>query len=396
MGTLLLIAGLEGVLSFLSPCILLLMPVYLSVLNGDVRDKDALRTRLLSAMFFVVGFATVFVAIGASTIESEDVLRENFSIVSLFGGAGLLLLGLQVIGIFRIPLKLPKTSQFSGIADRMPIRAGLAGAFFALGWLPCSEPVLSAIRAVAESTNSVTQGMLLMLTYSLGIGFPLLAIAMFYKGFLRRSLKVRGGSIHTEKLIGMFIIGVSVLVMTGRISLITRIGGRAEAIEKRITTAFAEASRQAPGETESRIAPASHPLAQISFPLIDGRRLTYADLKGKYVLINFWAPWCPPCRTEISDFIEIYKDWHSRGLEIIGIAEDSARDDTENYVKTVRIPYYVVFQQEREWAEALGISQAGLPRSLLYAPDGRILIKRLGVLEPEALVSALAPAGKNS
>lgn len=395
MVVLILIAMAGGVLSFLSPCILPIIPVYLSILGGDGAQKDATFRRVLSVVFFIAGFTGVFVAFGASASAVGSLLRQNFSTLSVVAGLGLLILGLHLMGWLRIPFLLRDTRASVTPASGSFLRAGLMGTFLALGWSPCVGPILTAILALGTTSQTLAQGMLLLFAYSMGIGIPLLIVALFSEVILGWTRRFRGGMMVVEKAMGALVIGVALLMLSGKVSLLTRFGGGAEAIENRLKTAFpANAVSPDPADTFDQ-APATHPLEGMTFSLIDGGTLSYSQLKGKFVLVNFWAPWCPPCRAEIPDFIEVYNEWRQKGLEIIGIAEDAELEDTRKFVRSAEIPYPIVFQEKREWASALGFDEPGLPRSLLLAPDGRILIKRTGVLNSSTLLAALSKSSSS-
>jgi cytochrome c-type biogenesis protein len=391
MGILLLIAMAGGVLSFLSPCILPMIPVYLGVLGGEMTGDGAVRRRVVATLFFVAGFTGVFVAFGASASVLGQVLRENFSALTVVAGAGLLILGLHLLGVIRIPFLMREARVSHGSNAGGYIRASMMGAFFALGWSPCVGPILTAILVLGASTTTLAEGMLLLFAYSLGIGIPLLIVAGLSDVLLGWTRRLRGGTQLVEKAMGLLVVLVGFLMLTGKVSTLTKMGGGAQAIEDRLKRAFVPPKTSAPSET----APRTHPLADKTFTLIDGKTITFAQLQGKYVLVNFWAPWCPPCRAEIPDFIKIYEEWHPKGLEIIGIAEDSEPEDTLNYVETTKIPYHIVLQKKREWADALSSKGPGLPRSILFAPDGRVLIKTVGILDPEDLVAALKSDARN-
>ncbi len=188
-------ALVAGLLSFLSPCVLPLVPPYLCFLGGatfdqlageDETPRHVYVTIILSSLAFVLGFTTVFVALGATATVIGQLLIANFSLLSKIAGIIIIVAGLHFLGIIHIPL-LHREARYH--ADERP--AGLIGAYviglaFAFGWTPCIGPVLGAILAVAAGEDSVRQGVSLLFVYSLGLGIPFVAAAVAIRPFLER------------------------------------------------------------------------------------------------------------------------------------------------------------------------------------------------------------------
>ena len=215
-----------GALSFLSPCVLPLVPAFLCFVAGAsldelTRDDEA---RVSAArvvpptVAFVLGFSTVFVALGASASAINALLLENLTVISQVAGAAIVIFGLHYIGLFRIAL-LDREARFH--VQRVP--GGLVGAYvvgvaFAFGWTPCIGPILAAILAVAASEASTTFGVSLLATYALGLGVPFIAAAMavgpfmnFLKRFRRHLHKVEIGA-------GGLLVVTGVLMFTNRLA----------------------------------------------------------------------------------------------------------------------------------------------------------------------------------
>src|SRR5215208_1980403 len=188
-------AALGGLISFLSPCVLPLVPPYLSFLAGTTFDRlsagddRAVRKRaVLAALLFVAGFTTVFVLLGATASALGQVVRQYLSVLSTVAGLAIIAMGLHFLGVFRIGL-LYREARF-----HVPRPVGLWGAYlmglaFAFGWTPCIGPILAAILAVAGSETSVAKGALLLAVYSAGLGIPFVLAAFAMRplvGLLRR------------------------------------------------------------------------------------------------------------------------------------------------------------------------------------------------------------------
>jgi cytochrome c-type biogenesis protein len=209
-----------GALSFLSPCVLPLVPPYLCYMAGvsveEFRNPDASgvgtasrRAVLSASLFFTLGFATVFVALGASATSIGMLLRTNLDILAQVGGAIIILLGLNFLGVSRIPF-LSREARFQGGGQPATLTgAYVMGLAFAFGWTPCIGPILGAILAVAASQQTVGQGAALLGVYSLGLAIPFWLAASFsgaFMGFLTRFRRHLG---LMEKIIG------ALLVLTG-------------------------------------------------------------------------------------------------------------------------------------------------------------------------------------
>jgi cytochrome c-type biogenesis protein len=208
-------AVLGGLISFLSPCVLPLVPPYLSYLAGTTLDELqagddwAVRRRaLLTALLFVAGFSTVFVLLGATASVLGQTLRQYLDILSTVAGIVIIIMGLHLIGLFRIGLLYREARVEVGRSADV-WGAYLMGLAFAFGWTPCIGPILAAILALAGSETSVARGALLLGAYSAGLGIPFVLAALAMKPFVAFLKRVRSRFGMIEKAMGAF------LVLTG-------------------------------------------------------------------------------------------------------------------------------------------------------------------------------------
>jgi cytochrome c-type biogenesis protein len=220
-------AFVAGLLSFLSPCILPLVPPYLCFLggvslkqleDGAAADRAATARIVLSAVIFVLGFATVFVAFGATASAVGQIVAENLHVFSWIAGALIIVLGLHFLGVFRIAL-LYREARFH--VEKKP--AGLVGAYviglaFAFGWTPCVGPVLAAILFVAGSEDSVMRGASLLAAYAAGIGIPFIGAALFAPLFLKFMARFRRHIVWIERIMGAALVLTGILFITGGIN----------------------------------------------------------------------------------------------------------------------------------------------------------------------------------
>ena len=216
-------ALLAGLLSFVSPCVLPIVPPYLAWLAGvsfdQLKDEHPgaaqRRAVVLSALAFVLGFTTVFVALGATASVIGKTIAQYFDTLALVAGIVIIVMGLHFLGVFRIGL-LFREARVQ--VQRKPV--GLVGAYviglaFAFGWTPCVGPVLAAILFVAGSSGTAARGALLLAVYSLGIGIPFLLAAAFAGPFLRWAAGFRQHMETVEKVMGGLLVMAGLAFLTG-------------------------------------------------------------------------------------------------------------------------------------------------------------------------------------
>ena len=218
-------ALIAGLLSFLSPCVLPLVPPYLAYLAGTTFDELAARDNvarvarreIAAAILFVLGFSTVFVALGATASAVGGLLREWSYWLTIFAGIAIIAMGLHFLDVYRIAF-LYRTTR---LQPNEPV--GLWGAYvmglaFAFGWTPCIGPVLAAILAVAASEQTVAKGAGLLAAYSLGLGIPFIAAAFALDAFLGVFAKMRSKLGMIEKIMGAFLVLTGIAFLTGWIT----------------------------------------------------------------------------------------------------------------------------------------------------------------------------------
>jgi len=220
-------AFIAGLLSFLSPCILPLVPPFLCYMAGvsvtEVSgDRPDLRPRILvSALAFVAGFSLVFVALGSTASIAGRFISAHLSMLGMVAGVLIIVMGLHFLGVFRIPL-LYRSATVQ--VENRP--AGVAGAFvmglaFAFGWTPCAGPILAAVLMMAGSEDTVGRGALLLLAYSAGTGVPFLIAAAFTGRFVTALGRARRHLDVVEKTMGAFLVATGLMFPTGLLPVVS-------------------------------------------------------------------------------------------------------------------------------------------------------------------------------
>ena len=218
-------ALIAGLVSFLSPCVLPLVPPYLIYLTGatieHVENKEpasaSKRAIMMSALLFVLGFSTVFVALGASASLIGGLIRAWSAELSILAGIVIIIMGLHFLGLTRIGL-LMREGRLTA-----PKPVGLWGAYvmglaFAFGWTPCIGPILAAILSIAAAEATVTKGAGLLAVYSAGLGIPFLIAALMIEQFSALFARMKGQLVNVERAMGVLMVITGIGFLTGAVS----------------------------------------------------------------------------------------------------------------------------------------------------------------------------------
>jgi len=220
-----------GILSFISPCVLPLVPGYISFVSGvsfdqmqaaDAASRAATRRQMLiTSLAFVLGFSVVFICLGASATAIGHLLRHQKTILERIAGAVIIIFGLHLAGVFRIKWLDKDTRVQTSGRPASPIGAFLVGLAFAFGWTPCIGPILGGILAIAGSKNSVGEGVALLAVYSAGLGIPFLATSLAIDRFFVASKRIRKYYKPIEIASGALLVVLGVLIFTNRFTILS-------------------------------------------------------------------------------------------------------------------------------------------------------------------------------
>jgi len=210
-----------GVLSFLSPCVLPLVPPYLTYMGGasfeQLRGDDrALQLRMiLTSVFFILGFSVVFVTLGATATTFGQAFRQALPILTPIAGLLIIAMGIHFLHIFRIGLFDRQLRHHGPGVASGPLGGCLRGLAFAIGWTPCIGPILAAILSVAANENSALQGATLLGVYSLGLGVPFLLAGIAIGPFLTFFHSFKKNLGFVEKIVGILLVITGLLFLSG-------------------------------------------------------------------------------------------------------------------------------------------------------------------------------------
>lgn len=220
-------AFVAGIVSFLSPCVLPLVPGYVSLISGasveelQSKDRKVLNTVLLHSLMFILGFTLVFVMLGAAATSVGQLVREYKKYLTWVAGAVIIIFGLHLTGIMKIKALYADKRLHSVKGGKSPLGAFVVGFAFAFGWTPCLGPIISAILIMAGSTETVTKGVLLLWVYSLGLAIPFLLTSLLIDRFLSFYGRFRR-HLHTlEVSSGVLLMVLGVLILTRRFTVLS-------------------------------------------------------------------------------------------------------------------------------------------------------------------------------
>jgi cytochrome c-type biogenesis protein len=216
--------ALAGLISFLSPCVLPLVPPYLGYLGGttisqvsadDGLDDAVWRRVVLGSVCFVLGFTTVFVGLGAGASAFGQLIQSYQGPLSKVAGGVIILFGLHFLGVFRIPLLYREARYEANVKGSSLAGSYLIGLAFAFGWTPCIGPVLATVLAVAASEDSVARGVQLLFVYSLGLGVPFVLAAIAIRPFLSFLQRIKKHLTLVERIMGLMLVITGIMFLTG-------------------------------------------------------------------------------------------------------------------------------------------------------------------------------------
>ena len=220
-------AFLAGLVSFLSPCVLPLVPGYVSLISGagveqlKTQESQLLRKVMLNSIAFILGFSVVFITLGAVATEVSQMLSRYRSTLAQIAGVVIILFGLHLTGVFKIKALYTDARLHSVKGGSTAWGAFVIGFAFAFGWTPCVGPVLTVILTFAAAQDSITKGVMLLAIYSMGLAVPFLLTALGVERFLKFYSRFRAHMHAIEVASGALLVVLGVLLVLGRFTIIS-------------------------------------------------------------------------------------------------------------------------------------------------------------------------------
>jgi cytochrome c-type biogenesis protein len=389
-----LIAFTGGLLSFLSPCVLPLVPGYISLisgvsidhLKGETQDEgvgNARRAVIANSLAFNVGLSVIFLVLGGTAGLVGAAIINNIW-VRVIGGLVIIVFGLHLIGILKIKYLYKDTRQFSDQKPRGMLGSLTLGIAFAAGWTPCIGPILGGIIGLAATSGGWKGGLVLSAFYSAGLAVPFLLTGLGINKFLSFYSRFRRHLHKVEVASGIILILIGILVASNRVTMLSSswLASILPNLESRLQ--LRGQNTPPPSTTAANHAPAP----DVQFTKLDGSPFRLKDLRGRVVLLNFWATWCIPCRAEIPALSAMQKDLEARGLTVIGVSYDDTADLIQDFQKEIPQSYQIVLGG-RDVGSQLPASP--LPTTYIIDRQGNLRDKMIGERSRAAFEAAIKP-----
>lgn len=384
------ISFLAGILSFLSPCVLPLVPGYVSLISGVSVDrlKEGINSRravILNSLAFNAGLSIIFVSLGTTAgLIGAAVLSNPW--VRIIGGLVIIAFGLQLIGLLKISALYKDTRFFSDEKPRGMLGSLTLGFAFAAGWTPCIGPILGGIIGLAATSGGWRSGLVLSSFYSAGLAVPFLLTGLGINKFLGFYGSFRKHLHKVEVFSGVILILIGLLVMTNRVTVLASswLARVLPNLESKL-----KLGEPAPNTSNTTASNANFQQApDVQFKKLDGSDLRLSDLHGRVVVLNFWATWCIPCRSEIPVLNSMQQAMEGEGLTVVGVSYDDTRELIEEFQKDLKQNYTVVLG-----GQAVGqqLPASPLPTTYFIDRQGRIRDKFIGERSQAAFESVIKP-----
>lgn len=412
---------LQGLISFFSPCVLPLLPLYIGYLSGGtgVRGEDGKihyhRGKVMvNTLFFVLGVSFAFFLLGLGMTAVGSFFHSSQAMFARIGGVLIVFFGLYQLGIFGTSRVLGQERRLPFQLDKLamsPVTALLMGFTFSFAWTPCVGPALTSVLLMAASAASRMAGFVLIGVYTLGFVLPFLAVGLFTTTLLEFFKKHRGVVQYTVKIGGILMVAMGLMMFTGKMNDITGYLSRVtagteqnEAAQKtpeedgtedngaakenadgaeggsaaKEGTDVSEDAGAAASADETKTGSTLPPA--IDFELKDqyGNTHRLSDYKGKTVFLNFWATWCPPCKAEMPDIQKLYETYDQEGEEaliVLGVAapgqwQEQDEEGVKAFLEDKGYTYPVLMDSSGNTFLQYGVSS--YPTTFMIDRDGNV------------------------
>lgn len=420
----------QGLLSFFSPCVLPLIPLYIGYLAGGTRkvgeDGKVYFSRkkvMINTLFFVIGVSFTFFLLGFGASVLGNFFKGSQSMFARIGGILIVVFGFYQLGIFGKSKVLSQEHRLPFHLDKLamsPWTALIMGFTFSFAWTPCVGPALSSVLLMSASASTKVWGFALIGVYTLGFVLPFLAVGIFSTTLLDLFKKHNNVVKYTVKVGGVLMILMGLMMFTGKMNAITGYLSEVQTAQQDNTKTEKQASEgeekpegdsakqedktseEARDEGQNNDSNAKDSAVElpdaIDFELKDqyGNVHKLSDYKGKTVFLNFWATWCPPCRAEMPEIQKLYEEYQKEEdseVVILGIAapeygREQSAEDVKQFLEDNGYTYPVLLDEGGSIFEQYGIQS--YPTTFMFTKEGKVFGYLSGQLSEDIMRNIIA------
>ncbi|HBL4805536.1 TPA: redoxin family protein, partial [Clostridioides difficile] len=402
--------------SFFSPCILPILPIYLSILsNSSVENLKEGKTSFIGSslfkntIFFALGISTTFFILGSSVKVLSMFFNENKDLIMFIGGIIIIIMGLFYMGIIKSSI-LNREKRFNvKFKEMKAITAFILGFTFSFGWTPCIGPILASVLVMVSSSSNHLSANLLIAVYTIGFILPFIITAMFYSKLFKTIDKIKSNMEIIKKIGGIILIVSGILMMVNGFGSISKhfntsqnskIESKQEENKRENSTDKEENSdgndsqKDSNNDNNDKGSNDEDRIKSIDFTLTDqyGKTHKLSDYEGKVVFLNFWATWCPPCKEEMPYIEQLYKDYNKNNddVVILGVASpnlgrEGSREHVVNFLKEQGYTFPVVLDEDGALAYQYGIN--AFPTTFIIDKEGYVTQYIPGAMDKATMAS---------
>lgn len=407
---------IEGIVSFFSPCILPILPIYLSILsNSSIESLKEGKTNFIrsslfkNTIFFALGISTTFFILGSSVRVLSMFFSENKDLIMFIGGIIIIIMGLFYMGIIKSSI-LNREKRFNvKFKEMKAITAFILGFTFSFGWTPCIGPILASVLVMVSSSTNHLSANLLIAVYTIGFILPFIITSMFYSKLFKTIDKIKSNMEIIKKIGGLILIVSGILMMVNGFGSISKhfnipqnskIESNQEDNKQANSNNKEDSSSDTGGQKDSNDgnnesgAKDEERIKSIDFTLTDqyGKTHKLSDYEGKVVFLNFWATWCPPCKEEMPHIEQLYKDYkkNNEDVVILGVASpnlgrEGSREHVINFLKEEGYTFPVALDEDGALAYQYGIN--AFPTTFIIDKEGYVTQYIPGAMDKETMAS---------
>lgn len=364
---------LEGLVSFISPCMLPLVPIYITYFSADSSNK---KTVFLKTLAFTAGLTTTFCILGVFSGAIGKLFSQHRNALNIVSGVLIILFGLSFLEVIHLPFFKQKhiNTRPTNI-----FKSYVFGMLFSINLSPCVGVFLGSALTMAGSSAHALKGLALLFTYSMGLGIPFIISGMLIHKLESLFSFIKKRYYIINRIAGNLLIIIGILMCFGVFSKMT-VTIKPNNTVKSEQTEVVDNNKEPKGENKITI--------EKNFMVKDAnnRDVSLSDKLGKPVVVNFWASWCPPCRGEFPAFEKAYNE-HKENIEFMMVnltfTDMGNIDDTINFIKEAGYTFPVYYDTDYTTPEVFNIR--GIPHTVFFNSDGTVYKEHIGALNEYAL-----------